>query len=92
MGSEALLQRACELAFAVAREDAEADPAVEPPGDMRSFLYLARLPRRAIAVAQQAIEDDSEFRSRVASRASESDVGRAGYLWLHSGDRGAGVA
>ncbi len=83
MGSEALLQRACELAFAVAREDAEADPAVEPPGDMRSFLYLARLPRRAIAVAQQAIEDDSDFRSRVAARASEDEVGRAGYLWLH---------
>ncbi len=83
MGSEALLQRACELAFSVAREDAEADPAVEPPGDMRSFLYLARLPRRAISVAQQAIEDDSEFRSRVAARATEEEVGRAGYLWLH---------
>lgn len=83
MGSEALLQRACELAFAVARQDAEADPPIEPPGDMRSFLYLARLPRRAIAVAQQAIEDDSEFRSRVAAQATESDVGRAGYLWLH---------
>ncbi|MDH3294867.1 MAG: hypothetical protein OER95_11170 [Acidimicrobiia bacterium] len=50
---------------------------------MRSFLYLARLPRRAIAVAQQAIEEDSEFRARVAARASEADVGRAGYLWLH---------
>jgi septal ring factor EnvC (AmiA/AmiB activator) len=50
---------------------------------MRSFLYLARLPRRAIAVAQQAIEDDSDFRSRVAAQAMESDVGRAGYLWLH---------
>ncbi len=83
MGSEALLQRACELAFAVARQDAEADPPIEPPGDMRSFLYLARLPRRAIAVAQQAIEDDSDFRSRVAAQATESDVGRAGYLWLH---------
>ncbi len=83
MGSEALLQEACELAFAVAREDAEAEPAIEPPGDMRSFLYLARLPRRAIAVAQQAIEDNGDFRSRVASRASEDAVGRAGYLWLH---------
>lgn len=82
MGSEALLQQACELAFAVAREDAEADPTVEPPGDMRSFLYLARLPRRAIAVAQQAIEDNADFRARVASRANEDEVGRAGYLWL----------
>ncbi len=83
MGSEALLQRACELAFAVARDDAEGNPPVDPPGDMRSFLYLTRLPRRAISVAQQAIENDSEFRARVASRAAEEDVGRAGFIWLH---------
>ncbi len=83
MGSEALLQRACELAFAVARDDAESEPPVDPPGDMRSFLYLNRLPRRAISVAQQAIENDSDFRARVASRADEADVGRAGFIWLH---------
>ncbi len=83
MGSEALLQKACELAFAVARDDAEGQPPVDPPGDMRSFLYLTRLPRRAISVAQQAIENDSEFRLRVASRATEHEVGRAGFIWLH---------
>lgn len=83
MGSEALLQKACELAFAVAREDAEGSPPIDPPGDMRSFLYLNRLPRRAISVAQQAIENDADFRSRVASRATEADVGRAGFIWLN---------
>ncbi|MEM7274315.1 MAG: hypothetical protein AAF547_14625 [Actinomycetota bacterium] len=77
------LQAACELAYAVAREDAESPYPAEPPSAMRSFLYVSDLPRRAITVAQQAVEDDSEFRSRVASRASEEHVGRAGYLWLH---------
>lgn len=77
------LQQACELAFEVARDRAEADPATEPPDSMRSFLYVSDLPRRAIAAARQVIEDDAEFRSKVASRASENEVGRAGYLWLH---------
>ncbi|MGI9598860.1 MAG: hypothetical protein ACR2QK_22030, partial [Acidimicrobiales bacterium] len=82
MGAESL-QAACELAFVVARDDTESNYPVEPPSSMRSFLYVSELPRRAITVAQQAIEDDSEFRARVASRASEDAVGRAGYLWLH---------
>ncbi len=77
------LQAACELAFTVAREDTEANHPVQPPASMRSFLYVSDLPRRAITVAQQAIEDDSDFRARVASRSSEDGVGRAGYLWLN---------
>lgn len=76
------LQAACELAYAVARDDAESEYLAEPPASMRSFLYVSDLPRRAITVAQQAIEDDSEFRARVAARATEDTVGRAGYLWL----------
>ncbi len=82
MGAESL-QAACELAYAVARTDAESNLALDPPASMRSFLYVSELPKRAVTVAQQAIEDDSEFRSRVASQASENAVGRAGYLWLH---------
>jgi septal ring factor EnvC (AmiA/AmiB activator) len=50
---------------------------------MRSFLYVSELPKRAVTVAQQAIEDDSDFRSRVAAEATEESVGRAGFLWLH---------
>ena len=77
------LQAACELAYVVAREDAESAFPAEPPSSMRSFLYVSDLPRRAITVAQQAIESDSEFRNRVAGKATEENVGRAGYLWLH---------
>lgn len=77
------LTAACELAFAVAREDREAVPPIEPPAPMRSFLYVAQLPKRAISVAQRVIDEDPEFRTRVAARATEANVGSAGYAWLH---------
>lgn len=83
MGSEVLLRSACELSYQVARDGVEAEPPVDPPPAMRSFLYVADLPERALTVAQQAIEDDPAFRRRVAERADEDVVGRAGYLWLH---------
>ncbi|MEZ5378962.1 MAG: hypothetical protein R2733_20865 [Acidimicrobiales bacterium] len=77
------LARACELAFAVARQGVEATPPIEPPVAMRSFLYVPQLPRRAMSVAQRVIDEDPEFRSRVAAQATEQNVGRDGYLWLH---------
>ncbi len=81
MGAETLTA-ACELAFAVARQGREAVPPIESPAAMRSFLWVAQLPPRAISVAQRVISSDPEFRSRVAAQATESQVGRAGYLWL----------
>jgi predicted nucleic acid-binding Zn-ribbon protein len=83
MGSEVLLKSACELSYQIARDGVEAEPPVDPPPAMRSFLYVADLPGRALTVAQQAIEDDPAFRRRVAERAEEDIVGRGGYLWLH---------
>jgi len=82
MSSE-VLRSACQLAFVVAREGAEANDPIDPPSAMRSLLYVEDLPRRALAAAQQVIEENSEFRHRVAMRADEGDVGRAGFLWLH---------
>ena len=76
------LAAACELAFAVAREGEKAVPPIEPPAAMRNYLYVAQLPRRAMTVAQRAIEEDPTFRRRVAAEATEQAVGRAGYLWL----------
>jgi predicted nucleic acid-binding Zn-ribbon protein len=83
MGSETLLKPACELSYAIARDGVEGEPPVDPPDVMRSFLYVGELPGRALSLAQQAIEDDPAFRRRVADKATEDDVGRAGYLWLH---------
>ncbi len=52
MGVEPL-NEACELAFAVARQGRESVPAIEAPASMRSFLWVAQLPPRAITVAQR---------------------------------------
>ncbi len=76
------LAATCTLAFAVAREGVEAVPPVEPPAPMRSFLYVATLPKRAMSVAQRVLEDDHEFRQRVIARATERNVGTEGYRWL----------
>ncbi len=76
------LDSACELAFQVAREGLEANPPINPPAAMRSFLYVAHLPRRAMTVAQRAIEEDPEFRARVLAVAEEDSVGAEGYAWL----------
>lgn len=76
------LAKACELAFVVARQGVEANPPIEPPAAMRSFLYVPQLPRRAITVAQRVIDEDPAFRARVAAQATESNVGEAGYRWL----------
>ena len=51
MGPEALLRKACELSYVIARDGVEADPPIEPPRPMRSFLYVADLPDRGLEVA-----------------------------------------
>jgi predicted RNA-binding protein with PIN domain len=77
-----LLRQAIEAAVAVARAGEEDTPAVPAPPALRPFLQFAKLPPRAIVVAQRAVDGDEEFRSRVAESVSEDDVGRAGWLWL----------
>ena len=78
MGDE-MLAEVCELAFDVAKEG-------DSPSAMKNYLYLAHRPPRAYSVAQRALEEDAEFRSRVAERATIENVGEAGYLWLHRPD------
>ncbi len=76
------LASVCELAYSVAREGVEATPPMDPPAPMRSYLYVAQLPRRAVSVTQRVLEEDPSFRARVAEQANEPELGRAGYLWL----------
>ena len=76
------LSAACELAFSVARDGVEATPPIDPPTPMRSFLYVAQLPKRAMTVAQRVIDEDPEFRAQVAQAANQEAVGEIGYLWL----------
>lgn len=75
MGDE-MLASVCELAFDVAKEG-------NAPSAMKNYLYLAQRPPRAYSVAQRALEEDPNFRTRVAERATIENVGEAGYLWLN---------
>ncbi len=76
------LNRACELAFLVAREGVEQEPPVEPPGPMRMFLYVRHFPLRAISIARQVLAEDEAFRQRVAVAATEENVGEGALRWL----------
>jgi predicted RNA-binding protein with PIN domain len=77
-----LLRPALELAWTVARMGEEATPPVVAPGPVRKLLRFSRLPDRALATLRRAVEDDFEFRARVAEVATEEMVGRASWLWL----------
>ena len=55
---------------------------VPAPVALRPFLHFAKLPVRAVVAARRAVDADDEFRGRVAEAVTESDVGRAGWLWL----------
>jgi predicted RNA-binding protein with PIN domain len=77
-----LLRPALELAWAVARVGEESIPAVPAPKPLRPFLRFARLPDRALGVARKVLDEDDDFRARVAGLADEEKVGPAGVLFL----------
>lgn len=59
------------------------DPPLEPPRLLRPFLQFVRLPDHALAAVRKALDDDVDFRVRVAERASEEELGRAAWLFLN---------
>jgi predicted RNA-binding protein with PIN domain len=71
-----------ELAWVVAKAGSLAHPPVSPPGRLRPFMRFARLPDRALATVRQVVEDDEQFRARVAAAAENAGLERAPWLWL----------
>jgi predicted RNA-binding protein with PIN domain len=57
-------------------------PTVAAPLALRRYLNFARLPDPALDVARRVLDDDVEFRSRVAAEVDEDAVGRGGWLFL----------
>jgi predicted RNA-binding protein with PIN domain len=66
----------------VARTGEDATPPVTAPGPIRKLLRFSRLPDRALATVRRVLDEDPEFRVRVAEVATEDVVGRASWLWL----------
>lgn len=81
---DGLIRTALELAVEVARVGTALVPPVPTPRALRPFLRFARLPDRALTVVRRALDDDPEFRGRVALVAAtvEDEVGRPGMLFL----------
>lgn len=77
-----MIRPALELAWAVAKLGEQARPAVVPPGRLRPLMRFAKLPDRALSTVRHVVEDDDEFRARVAEVADESVLDRAPWLWL----------
>ena len=78
-----LLRPGLEVAFVVAVVGARQRPPIPPPSALRPFLQFQKLPSAALAPVRKVVEDDVEFRERVATVATEDTVNRASWLWLH---------
>ncbi len=81
-GSSLLLRPALEAAMVVAREGETADPVQPAPALLRPYLRFARLPGPALEVARRVIDDDEDFRRRVAAATTADELGQAAWLWL----------
>jgi predicted RNA-binding protein with PIN domain len=77
-----LLRPAIEAVMQVAREGEAAEPTQPAPAQLKRYLRFAKLPAPALDIARRVVEEDDDFRRRVAARLKEEDVGEAGWLWL----------
>ena len=76
------LRRALELAHTIARADFRRISGPTTPAGLLPFVESSVLPPAAHAAVRAVLEDDVEFRSRVAQLADEREVGLAAWLWL----------
>jgi predicted RNA-binding protein with PIN domain len=66
----------------VAREGDRQRPPLAVPGPMRPLVRFSRLPGRALDTVRRVLDQDPDFRARVAAAADEEALGRVPWLWL----------
>jgi hypothetical protein len=49
---------------------------------LRPYLGFAKLSPAALSAIARVVDQDDEFRARVAASSDEGAVGRGGWLWL----------
>lgn len=77
------MRQALEIALYVAARADDYDPPVEPPRYLRPFSNFRKPVKAALSAAYRALEEDEEFRRRVAEDLEVADVGRVSWLFLH---------
>jgi predicted RNA-binding protein with PIN domain len=75
-----------ELAFSVAQKGHKTKPRVAAPARLTPMLRFTKMPARARQTIWDVLDSDEEFRARVAKKADERTVGRAGMAMLERDD------
>jgi len=76
------IRPAVEAALEAARAGLRADPVVLPPSSLRPYLGFAKLSPAALSAIARVVDQDDDFRARVAASVDEDAVGRGAWLWL----------
>ncbi len=80
------LRPTLELAVGVAAAGAKLRPPLAFPSELKRFLRFHKLPPTALAQVRAAIDDDEDFRKKLASVATTELVDEVGVLWLSRPD------
>jgi predicted RNA-binding protein with PIN domain len=76
------LRSAVEFAVLMAHEGRKFKPPLPFPPSLKRYLTLNRIPNSSLAAAARAIENDDDFRRRIAIGALPELVDEIGRLWL----------
>jgi predicted RNA-binding protein with PIN domain len=76
------LHKALEFALAIAQAGQRLRPPLPVPAALRPLLKFQKVSAPALAVVRRTLDDDDEFRQRVASVATEELVDAIGLAWL----------
>lgn len=82
---DTVIAPALELAWVVARVGAEARPPIRVPGPLRPLMRFSKLNATALATLRRVLEEDEDFRSRVAMAVTE-ELGRPSMVFLQRGE------
>jgi predicted RNA-binding protein with PIN domain len=77
-----VLRPALELAVGIAAAGAKIRPPLAFPVGLKRFLRFHKLPATALQQVRAAVEDDDDFRERLAIVATPDLVDEVGVLWL----------
>jgi hypothetical protein len=79
---DAALRSALEFAVGVAAAGQKVTPKLAVPAGLKPFLKTGTLPTTALAKVRRAVEEDEQFRGRLAVAMPSSIVDEVGTLWL----------